>query len=617
VTETQSPDRVMWPVPPMDGESLFSWLTRTGRRNVHRSPFTVLRRCGLAYESRPYTALDGGVDAGHLAGALGGNTEDVSSRMLSESETSGFCVLDGIDVRRDDLVTAVRRFSPKSVRARKFHTMHAMYRMLPFCPESWEYLKDTCSVCGQVQRWRHAWALDRCDGCSSPLEREVGVPVQHALRPALEALSRIVGSDRTERRRIIDTLAPDLAALGPGGVLDLTYSLAMVCEPKLPLERPARLQLTDQRRLASALAAAWNVLLEWPAAFDELVCETISSARFKAEERQSAPSRAARQRLVNMMQSRDRATKLPQVIHLMVSVADTYRGVAKAPSSSNVLVKPAARRLGITEGEVSRGRETGLLATRIGLSNGRILLNLDGAEIARLEQARRARLGAHAVGLRLRLPAYAVERLAATGLLEADDHPWLVARFGSPVITEEAVRAFKDKVLAVASSSRGIAHRADLASVMRRFGGGPKPWETIFSMLLNRRLRFCVVGKDVNVGTICIAGRDAARCMALDPGESRNTFSQADALEILNLLPKHGKGLSKLRVGSSDSNRWEIDGGKLDRAAKRYISYPELVARTGLYPRTIRDALLNLGCHPPTDLGWIRQSVLRQLTKIA
>lgn len=535
--------------------------------------------------------------------------------MFGRSDHAGFVVLDGVEVRRDDLITAARRFSARSVAVRKVHTLQAMYRMLPFCPESWEYLQDACSTCGQLQRWRHAWALDRCDACSIPLAESKGISVARPLRPALEPLARIVGPDRTLRCEALESLPSELKQLSPGAVLDLAYSLATICDPKLPIERPSRTNLRDQRRLAVALAAAWNVMLGWPMAFNELVQRTVAGARGNGKER-AAKEHAARQRLVNFLQSRNRASKLPQIVRLMEQTVLAYGDGQGLPAAGNLLVKPAARRLGITEGEVSRDRDDGLLATRLGISNGRILLNFDATEIERLETARRTRLGTHAAGSRLGLPMYAIERLVACGLLHADDHPWLVARFGAPCITKSTVQLLQDRLTASASSRRSIAHKVDLATVMRGFGGGPKPWETIIDKLIHRQLRFCIIGEQVSTKTIYIGATDVARCRALPPGAGRKNFSQTDALEILNLLQKHSSALEALRTTSAPSGAWEIDGGKLIRAAKRYVSYSELVSRTGLYPRTIRDSLLNLGCHPPADLGWIRRSAMSRLRQL-
>jgi hypothetical protein len=613
VTGGRPTDQVMWPVPPQLGESLFSWVARTARRNVHPSPYTVLRRCGLLYESRPYTALDGGVDLVSLARALGTTVSEVESRVFAPSAAPGFVMLDGVEVRRDNLVTGVRRFSPKSVGACPAHTNQMMYRALPFCAESWQYLQDTCSTCGYRQRWRHAWALDRCDSCSTLLSKSQATTVPRSLRSALQALTRIVSPDRALRAEAIEVLPPRLRELGPGGVLDLAYSLAMVCEPSLPLDRPAHLDLRDQRLLAAGLAHAWEIMLGWPFSFEDLVRTTVAFAQSETEPGVSKQRRTARGRLVNLLQSRDRATKLPQIVHLMQETAETYRLTSSSLEECNVLIKPAARRLGVTEGEVSRARHAGLLTTRIGISNGRLLLNLDAAEIKRLESARRARVGAHVAGNKLRLPAYAIERLSDNGLLIADNHPWLVARFGAPVIADVAIRDLQDRLVGKARPPRGVPGKVDLATVMRGFGGGPKPWETIFDMLITGQLRFCLTSTQVDTSTICIAARDVERCRSLQPGAPRSTFSQADALEILNLSPKHGAALANLRTSTIDSQSWEIDGMKLMRAAARHISYPELVSRTGLYSRTIRDSLLGLGCHPPTELGWIRRSVMSKL----
>lgn len=321
----------------------------------------------------------------------------------------------------------------------------------------------------------------------------------------------------------------------------------------------------------------------------------MTGARTKGQAGIAEESGVARQRLVNFLQSRDRASKLPQITSLMNRTSAAY--ASGLTTSDNLLVKPTARRLGVTEGEASSSRESGLLATRIGVRDGRILLNFDAAEIERLENARRNRIGAFAAGSRLHLPVYAVERLVARKLLDADDHAWLVDRFGTAVLTESSLQSLQDRLASMACSQSEIADEVDLATVMRGFGGGPKPWETIFDTLLSKELPFCIVGAGVDTKTICIGSKDVDRCLTLQPGASRDTFTQADALEVLNLLPKHGRALNELRTGCVSSTKWEIEGNKLLGAAKRYVSYPELVSRTGLYSRTIRHSLLGLGCH--------------------
>jgi hypothetical protein len=273
-------------------------------------------------------------------------------------------------------------------------------------------------------------------------------------------------------------------------------------------------------------------------------------------------------------------------------------------------VKPSARLLGITEGSLAEARQRGELAITLALNRGGIRFGLAREEIVRLSNARRDRIGEHAAATMLSMPKYGVEQMIEMELLELEHHPWLTGRFGGPVLTREAVVSYVEHLRdsSVAASEDDVA----LPLLMRRYGGGPKPWGMIHAMMKNGKIPFAIRASSDGRLDIAVPRSSAARLLALESGRGRAEYSQEEAFEILNLVSKHGARLAGLPRKSRMGNSWSLCGPSVEKMARELMSPGEAAARSGKPHKTIDLALRERGCFMRQRFWWCREEIERE-----
>lgn len=599
--------RVMWPQPPAERQSLLGWIAVTAHENVLPSPYTILRRAGLSYTAKPVVALLSTEAAGAFAAILGGDKGEVESRMLRPGQTPTFVSLNGAEVRRKEVATSTRRFSPATLRRTGTHLATWMLHMLPFCPESWEFLQDNCEECGEVQRWRHAQDQRRCDACNADLTAQRAETVDPSLRDSLSDLAAVAHGSADERRKVASSLPPALAMLSPGALLDLTSLLAGVVDPDLSFSFPARTELAEQRRVASAYAQAWRLVQDFPASLAQVL------ARLTAP---NVPSqaRAARIRAKAILEGKMRLEVLPEVRGLISNLKSSGRTILTPPTDDDLRVKPAAWILGATEGEVADARDACVLRSRPVLRSGAVRSGLDRAEIEYLGDVRTNRVATHAVAVEFGLPRYAAEQLLASGLVNMHDHAWLVGRYGGPQVTHADLAAFKSD-LRQAQARCELQDAVTLANVMRRIGGGPKPWGRVLRMLKEKEIPFVLENDRIAPTGISIPDRAAAAIRALGMAAGHGFYTQEDAIDILNLSAKDRGALAGLQ-GTRSGSGWRLPPDEVEDKARLHISMGELIARTGMANRTIGKIIREKGLGPRGLYGWDRASVEAALAPI-
>lgn len=594
--------RVLWPQQPIQGESLLSWTVRTAHENVLPSCYTLLRRSGQRYKEMPISALVQRDRVDALSIILGCDPSEIHDRMLHPCATDGFLELNGVSVRVISLATNVRRFSPTTLGALGAHLSMWMLRTLPFCTRSWEYLQDQCSECGFVQSWRKAGDQRLCDQCSNDLTSQPAEKVERCLRPSLSQVAALFAGSETEVNASRDVLPEGIRLLAPAELFELTISIAGLVDADLPGWLAARLDIDESRRLAIGTAKSWDLLKGYP----HSVIDALWDAKITGDATYAAKFT---RRLAAMLRGDDRTNSLPGVrtalkeLHDLVS-SDEF-------GARNVLVKVAARKLGTTESKIAAARDGGILRRRTGMSNGRMLFNLDSNEVEALAKSRLGRIGTTLIGLSLRIPPYAVAQLIAHEVLDVEKHPWLISVYGGAQVTKAGFSGFLERLSKVSRENGVIAQRVTLNDAMRGYGGGVKPWATVFQKLLDGDVPFEILETESNGQTILISAADARRLWALPPAPTLKTYSQLDALCILNFALKKGHIVAPLRCGM-DGEKWIVSGHKLARAASRYISNAEVATRMGVRPEqssAVRATLRGRGVSMPIQFGWNRNEV--------
>ncbi len=590
------------PVPQFHNESLLSLVTRTARRSGHEGPYAILRAIDFAYTAKSGAILSDTSKVDKLAHTLGTTCDAIAQCMLHPAPTPGFVILTGITVREQGLITGVRRFSSATLRDGEVHLNSWMFHALPYCAKSWEYLKDSCSRCGQIQKWRHAFCLHRCDACSSDLRMQPATEVEPELRRPLSALASLISPEASARANVIQSLPDEVRDLDAGEVLEVVIALARILDPSIPAQFGANLSLELQKRQVHAMAQAWEMLEALPnSVIDLLISWKSEDCKIKNRFIHVSP----------ILSCDVHEEYLPGTRRVLGSVLEGLTTQDKDIPERNIAVREAGKLLQSREELFVQARLEKILTSRVGIKKGRVLIHLDRDEIETLATHVKDRTSLYKIASRLGLPTYAVRQLLDAGLITVCTHPWFAYRYGEMVVTNTAVNDFEQKLRLNAVSGLDISTAVRLDRAMTAFGGGPKPWDKVFRLILDGRLPV-EIGERVTTRDILIRQSDAIVLRNIPKAEPVESYSQEDALEVLNLPPKAGKHL--LSVGESWGSGqvgkvWSVPGKMLNDLADRHISYGEIMARTGLAPKAIENALLAGGLKAPGGLGWSRAEV--------
>lgn len=589
------------PVPHIDGESLLSLVARTARQQGHESPYAILRAADYAYTAKTGAILSNTSKIGSLAKLLGISHADIASRMLHPSQTPGFVILNGVAVREQSLITSRRRFSSGRLRAGEVHLNAWMFHALPYCAESWEYLKDTCARCGKVQEWRHAYTLHRCDECSSDLRLHQATEVEAHLRPALSALAALISPDPKLRSSVIHSLPATLHDLDAGELLEVVVALARIIDPDIPAQFKALIDPSLQIRQVRVMAEAWEMLERLPHSVIELLVARKNDGK-RIEKRFVHVS--------PILNCEVHDAYLPGTRRVLRTVLEELTTEDNDIPDGNIAVREAGRLLQSREELFVKARSD-ILTSRVSIKKGRVLIHLDRQEVESLAADVQDRITLYKTATRLWLPTYAVTQLVESGLLSACDHPWFAYRYGEIVLTNRAVADFEQRLQHAAAPTLRTAEVIRLDRAMTGFGGGPKPWSDVFRLLLDGKIAFEIMG-GTTTKNILIRRSDAVVLRNLSVPMPLETYSQEDALEILNLSHKAGKHL--LDVCESAENGevgkiWTVPGNLVAELASKHVSYGEIMARTGLSAKAIETTLVKAGLKAPSGFGWVREEV--------
>lgn len=337
--------------------------------------------------------------------------------------------------------------------------------------------------------------------------------------------------------------------------------------------------------------------------------------------------------LDGMLTAADAATSLDEIIGVVVDwlreqLSDAIRRdgtrihlpavgalLGKLVDGTNAIpVKKAARLLGATETEIATARDGEILGSALALRHGRLSVHLVTSEIDALSSIRLQRIGARRAGRMIGIPTYAVHGIVASGHLHAHRHPWLTTRYGGPVVTTAAVDELTRQILS--TSTKALQNPLGLQAVMRGFGGGPKPWVDVIGAILEGRIRYKAMKDDDGKLRIMVSAATGDRIRELRPGYGADSYSQEDALEILNLNVKSAATIDPMRI-TKGSLSGRYNGALIEQAASTRVSLGELMRRTALQPKTIQTKLESAGMTMADELGWDRATIAALLRSLS
>ncbi len=588
-------DQVMWPLAPLPGESLLGFPARTAHHNLLPSGYTILRRAGHSDLQRSYATLMGDVDVDTIARALGVDVQEVLSRRLPAADAPGFVLLHGVMVRKEDIVTHHRRFAPSRLAHDGIHYASSMIKTLPFCPATWEYMRDTCTTCGRLQGWRGARDLRRCDECGERLADQGTDEVAEDLRAGLATVAGLLDADPATRRASLACLPPSLSHLSGGEAFELALTMLYIAHPELGIHRSVVIDADDQRAFTRALADTARQLAEFPGPLLDGFTSSLASGKRMAS--------ASHQRFARAISGKLRTGDHPIVTAAM-------RGaVSEVPGEGDPLVAgyydAAEAALGRSSRFIKSARAKGVFINRLVRAGARFRLGFDREELDELGAVHSDRLGVEKVAKDMQLPVYAVPQLADHDLLFVHRHAWWIDQFGMDQTTRAAAAALRNTLRCAASSPESVADPIQLSWAMRAFGGGPKPWGAALHALIEGRVPFMLTGPE-QTNYIWISRADIDRCCPRKQGVGLAEYSQRDALDILNCGGRSSQRLATIATTGLGSTTWRIPSEKLMPIATGCVTAAELSARIGLHANVIAKRLRAMKV-PEALIGWNRE----------
>lgn len=575
-----------------EGESLLGAVAAATRANVLGSTQIILREAGLTV---PRPGLVGhflGDCAQRLAEHLGCGVEGIVERCHTRvgRDDGGAVVNWGSGtMRRHDVLLERRRISPQSLKKAGHHRMAWLCRHLPYCPESLELLIDRCGLCGADLRWFSAWGISKCESCRRTVEAvgsDFVAPDQaEPYRRFASLISPIPEVRRAARRH----LACDLANLSQPHLIDLVTAMGMAFGTAATVPSRPKMRELDPVSRAAAIACGVRLVDDWPTRLRDAATARYDEAAHAPETRLSL--------LRAIRPLGETAAFGPEVAGLFAAALPEACGLSRRALGGLrepvVLARDVLLRASIDSKQLARIDAANLLPSIEIASGERRQRQYPEAQVALFVSRRRGSQPATCLAHRLGIPTYAVEQLACDGTVPWEDMP-------AVLIVDPTLRLVSDAADRFAAELEDVARPDDpgeksiaLWSMMRRQGGGAKPWGRALADIRDRT-RPVWSSRDPGVANRPFTRRAMVRPedfddLAAGPLPAAMTtdmplsafMSQEDACELLNLSNR------ALRPVTQAGLLTFISGGKAHWVGKDDVLYlaDQLITAAEIAPR--------------------------------
>jgi hypothetical protein len=581
----------------MPGESLRGLIARACHNNFLPNSWGLLQVTGLLNRNVVNLAESPDIDAQKLAYAVGVSEADIEARRyqsLGNSHRSFF----GIEISRNRICYRRRRFAPKRMIANPWHLSVWELRDLPFCPESWEMLQDTCPCEFEEptkQRWpRTLSAVTECDRCGESLTRLSTHVVPPELRDGLALVGNLL-APALDRQTNPSALPPELRKVAPGRLFQAMIQLAKVAKGRAIAGLPERFS-QDVTKLHAACVA----LLDWP--------NGLSADWLDIDQKPTSPGYVRQIYLELGLQPDASLVGLRELIRKKRSEQQQQEQQAlqtqKGPEQAKqpIGLRPASEIAHLDPDTLLAAQREGLLSHAKRLHGEKLLPGFYRHEVIALGAQWNSRIEASTIAFDLGISLYGVEQMAALGILPANA-PKLAHE--GPHFTEEDIEEFKLRI------DRGgvpiSGKKSTLRSILWRINDRPKPWGSITEALLNGEIPYEIEGGSIRwMGEILIGMEHAAKIQGLTferAGSAHaffsSTMTQRDVCECLNLRKSDGQHLQFLPHSGEQPKRYIRDDVEAFRV--QMIGSYEVARDMGIDVRKIEKTLRG---HGVTPVSW-------------
>ncbi|MFN3727476.1 MAG: TniQ family protein [Allosphingosinicella sp.] len=598
-------EEVCDPQPPIEKESLLSWIARTTLENELPNVTTIMRDIGQTHRNRVVDIMRKAIDVEGLAVILGGDRLTVQA-MRAHDIGNGATRYLGSTIRTGDVHTRARRFAPAALAKDEtpFYRASWLIRTFPVCTESWQTLRTTCD-CGAEQTWATVSSMVLCEECGEDLRDLRGDPVPTEARPGLDFLADILFGDEAARAAAMARLPADLQVLDPGDVYELALLMARIVDPAManPREKVWR---REPMRLAGALAKAGELLPSWP--------ETPWLALAAAGDTKTMLPRCRALTSLHRVLSRGCASTIAAPIaETLDQMRQTITIESPDLSAQLVDLNEAEKILRVNKWKIRAARGAGCLECHFLIRRGEILPAYDRSEL----EAMAATVdwpSAAVVGKRIGLPPYGVEQLCAMDELRWAKAPHRTLRTGLRV-DPLSVAAFEGALRKSASPADGVPDPVPLTAVMRGIGAREKPWGRVLRGLLSGEWPYALSREGCAVREIIVgrADADAIRLLTFEPDNWADflfseTINQIDACDILNVTIRNRQQIARYKIREHRGG-WLFDRAFVTGLAVRIVTSSELSSRHFMNGQAAVPNIRRAGLQPDA-FGFSRQHAI-------
>lgn len=244
-------------------------------------------------------------------------------------------------------------------------------------------------------------------------------------------------------------------------------------------------------------------------------------------------------------------------------------------------------------------RQAGELPSILAMEGGRLSVLVDKAAVADLAERYLPRERLVRAAWQIGVPTYTIHELVRAGQLVAAPLP--PGCSGQLAVYQDSLRAFQTE-LSECLAGDTQDYTVNLARLMRRIGGRPKPWAQVLA---------AIKSGDLPARLAEGAGPMAQRIMVQDEkvlsmaifAENHDTdwsgimVTKADCAEMINILPHNFSGYSDFLLGPGGNIR-DISMDEALRLAKTYILTGELGHRLGVHHSAARHLADHRGLKP-------------------
>jgi len=529
-----------------------------------------------------------GLDA--VANCLRVELGELQSRTYPLVAGSGRRLFFGAAIARELIDTRFRYFSPRALEASAFHRAIWAINGLPFCDEHWDTLTNRCWICDAVQGWHHAHGLDLCDKCVMPLTEVTTPSVPEHLRDRLSFVAGLLHHDHQRRASSLSRLPGPLAHLDAGTAYELLVAVAGVVDPEIRSKGIRRIlnRAAEPLRVCEAMARGWDLLVGWPAAFEDFIAERLGKRHGRAGDGNGNASLS--------FLKLPKTQRVPAAMSKVIS--EMHDRLSKKPAFA-LDYGQAQSACGMMRNEVAELRRKGVLKTVFHIDNNAVIPLIDQKSVEAFRASQVEDPVLDRAASQLGITYHAVEQLCCLGLLSTVS---TVAR-GSKRRTERidgrSLAALNEKLMALA-----VPKGDGWISLASAYNGVPGflPWGPAFEALINGNRHFSLInGKQPLVARILIQRADQAwfRALKFDRNRYANfdfatMMSKKDAATILGIHSRHS---------SEALNKWPSERGNLrtvpvadvEEMSRRFMSVAEAALCLQVYPAKVPQLLAAAG----------------------